>query len=321
MPSGGSLTPCSRGISTRMSVLQLPTPPEPLPPRRILAVFNPVAGGDRRASFNRVVTALRGHGCAVTVVETTGPGHAEVIARNASANEFDVVAAAGGDGTINEVVNGLGDSGPNLGLIPLGTANVLASEIGLSHASDKVAHALAFGRAREIRVGRANGRRFVMMAGVGFDANVVAGVSLPLKRRIGPLAYVWQSVKEAAVSRFDRCDVTINGGEYRPVSVVICNGRRYGGPFIAARNASLYEARFKILLMHGGGWFSVLRYGIGLLLGRVTMWRDVQVITAQDVTVRGLTGQAIQIDGDATTTLPVHITMDPLPVRLIHPVR
>ncbi len=302
-------------------MLQMPAAPESPPPRRILAVFNPVAGGDRRTSFDRVVTALRGHGCVVTVMETARAGHAEVIAREASAEDFDIIAAAGGDGTINDVVNGLIDRPLTLGLIPLGTANVLASEIGLLRSPEKIAHALAFGRAREIRVGRANNRRFVMMAGVGFDANVVAGVSLPLKRLIGPLAYVWQSIKEAAVGRFEPCDVSINGGEYRPASVVICNGRRYGGPFIAARNASLYEARFRILLMYGRGWLSVLRYSIGLLVGRLTMWRDVQIVTAQDITVRGAVGQPIQIDGDATTTLPVHITMDPQPVLLIHPVR
>src|SRR4051812_46974500 len=87
-----------------MHTLKVPTPSGLSAHRRILAVFNPVAGGDRRMSFDRVVAALRGHGCAVTVVETTGPGHAEAIARDASADEFEIVAAAGGDGTINEVV-------------------------------------------------------------------------------------------------------------------------------------------------------------------------------------------------------------------------
>src|SRR5205814_703937 len=121
-----------------MSSLELPTPPEPPRPRRILAVFNPVAGGNRRANFDRVVTALRAHGCTVSVVETARPGHAEAIARDAQADDFDIIAAAGGDGTINEVVNGLADRPMNLGLIPLGTANVLASEIGHGRTPEKI---------------------------------------------------------------------------------------------------------------------------------------------------------------------------------------
>ena len=195
-------------------------------PRRILVVFNPAAGGNRRERLKRVVAAVRALGGIVTVVETTAPGHAEAIARDVLPETYDVIAAAGGDGTVNEVVNGLGDKDIVLGLIPVGTGNVLADEIGLGHATHKIARALAFGPMRPIRVGRANGRRFIMMAGVGFDANVVNGVSLKLKKWLGPLAYVWQSILQATSDRFEICDVTIDGTAYRTVSLVACNGRR-----------------------------------------------------------------------------------------------
>jgi diacylglycerol kinase (ATP) len=150
--------------------------------RRILIVFNPAAGRARRSRVDRVVATLQGFGCAVTVKETEAPGHAETIARDVADDDFDVIAAAGGDGTINEIVNGLKGNNLALGVIPLGTANVVADEIGLCRSPAAVANALAHGPAKPIHVGTVNGRRFVMMASAGFDANVVSKISPPLKK-------------------------------------------------------------------------------------------------------------------------------------------
>lgn len=288
-------------------------------PRRILAVFNPAAGGEQRARFERVVETVRKLGGVVTIVETTAPGHAERIARDTAAEHFDIIAAAGGDGTVNEIINGLSGRDIPLGLIPVGTANVLADEIGLGKDIHKIAQTLVSGVIKPIRVGRANGRRFTMMAGAGFDANVVDRVSLRLKKLIGPLAYVWQSAIQATTDRFESCDVTIDGTAYKTVSVVACNGRRYGGPFVAAPNASLCDDSFQILLMNGRGWLSVLRYGLGLMLGRLTKLSDVQLIAGRALTVSGHTGQPVQADGDIVAHLPLTVTIDPTPVRLVHP--
>jgi diacylglycerol kinase (ATP) len=287
--------------------------------RRILLIFNPAAGGSRRERFERVVGALLEMSCAITVVETHGPGHAEALARDVSVKDYDVVAACGGDGTVNEVINGLAGKDIALAVIPLGTANVLAEEIGLSRDPRRLAAALAEGPIRKVHVGRANGRRFTMMAGIGFDAMVVSRVSLKLKKRVGPLAYVWESLRQAMRYGFQRHDVTIDGVAYRPVSMVACKGRRYGGPFIAAPEASLGEDKFHIVLMNGRGWLSVLRYALALALGRLTAWRDVQLVAGREVVVSGGSGQPVQADGDIVATLPLRISLDPDPVRLVYP--
>jgi len=290
--------------------------------RRILAVFNPAAGRNRRARFDDIVDRLRKLGCFVSVVETTAPGHAEAIAREASANqdsEFDVIVAAGGDGTVNEIANGLKGGSLALGLMPLGTANVLADEIGLGRSVDAIARALALGPIHPIHLGRINGRRFVMMAGAGFDANVVHGVSLALKKVIGPLAYVWQAAVQAFREDHAGCAVKIDGMPYKTTSVVVCNGRRYGGPFIAAPNASLTEDRFHVVLMQGRGWINIARYGIALILGKISTLSDVLIVPGRDVEVDGIKGRPVQADGDIIATLPAHISVDPEPVRLIFP--
>ena len=288
-------------------------------PRRILAVFNPAAGRNRRDRFNAIVAALKNHGCAITVAETKAPGHAEEIARDVVVEDFDVIVAAGGDGTVNEIINGLPGKAIALGLMPLGTANVLADEIGLAKANDVVARTLATGPIRPIYVGRANGRRFCMMAGAGFDANVVSGVSLALKKKVGPLAYAWQAFVQGFRDSYAPCDVTVDGVAYRTTSAVACNGRRYGGPFVAAPQASLADDRFQVVLMKGRGWFSVLRYGLGLMAGKVGAWPDVDILPGREVTVVGQKGQPVQADGDILTTLPLKLTIDPEPVRLIYP--
>jgi len=295
--------------------------------RRILAVFNPAAGRNRRDRFDEIVAHLRELGCFVSVVETEAPGHAEVIARESSADsdsKFDVIVAAGGDGTINEIVNGLSSGGRSgaslaLGLMPLGTANVLADEIGFPRGAKAIARALALGPIHPIHVGRINGRRFVMMAGAGFDANVVHGVSLRLKKVIGPLAYVWQAAVQAFREDHAGCTVTIDGVAYETASVVACNGRRYGGPFIAAPEASLRDDCFHVVLMQGRGWINTARYGVNLILGRIGKLSDVLIVPGRDVVVRGIEGRPVQADGDIVAKLPAHISVDPEPVRLIFP--
>ena len=155
--------------------------------RRLLVIHNPVAGWRRVERFRRTVQQLEHHGCAITERATTGPGDAETIA--SAAGEVDVVVVAGGDGTVNEVLNGLmqrpGDPLP-LAVIPLGTANVLAGELGLPIEPEGVARAIAHGRTVTAHLGQARfdgqARRFALMAGAGFDAQ--AGewetVTLPL---------------------------------------------------------------------------------------------------------------------------------------------
>ncbi len=288
-------------------------------PRRILVIFNPAAGRARRARLDVIVERARKLGAQVTVVETQAPGHGTTLARETLTGAFDVIAAAGGDGTVNEVINGLGGKAVALAVIPLGTANVLADEIGLGRADAQIARALATGPLRPIRLGLANGRRFVQMAGAGFDANVVAAVSLPLKKKLGPLAYVWAAAVVGFTGKLPISAVTIDGVPYKSASAVACNGRRYGGPFVAAPHASLADNSFQVVLMKGNHPFSFFRYGLGLVLGLVGKWWDVEIVTGREIVIEGVAGQPVQADGDIVTTLPVRIEVDPAALMMVFP--
>lgn len=288
--------------------------------RRALVIHNPTAGARRRARLATVLDHLRRFGCAVTVRETTRRGDAESFARAASAAEFDVVAAAGGDGTANEVVNGLAPDGPALAIIPLGTANVLASEIGLDPADAvAVARAIAFGAVRPIHVGEANGRRFLMMAGAGLDAEVVAMLDPAFKRRFGKLAYVMESLRQALRYTFPTLTVAADGRDHACRMIVACKGRHYGGPFVVAPKARLDAPTFEVCLLPGGGLAATLRYGFALPFGLLPRLGDVLTVSARRIVISGPAGAPVQGDGDVIARLPAEVSLAAATVGLIMP--
>src|SRR5437660_950350 len=176
-------------------------------PKTVLLIRNPTAGRRRRGLVDAVVRQVRTEGWTVDLVDTEAVGDARRLAETCDGARYAVIAVAGGDGTINEVVNGLahrGGDAPALAIVPLGTANVLAHELGLGFGAAAIARTMVSGRALLVRPGEAcNGgdpRCFSLMAGAGFDAKVVAGVSALLKRRLGRGAYLTARCRRATIS-------------------------------------------------------------------------------------------------------------------------
>ncbi|MFC3230934.1 diacylglycerol/lipid kinase family protein [Marinibaculum pumilum] len=167
--------------------MHVPVPPGP-DRLCILVIHNHAASWRRFERFSSVLGALATAGCEIVVRRTEGAGDPMRLARAADRQAFDLIAVAGGDGTINDAVNGLHAGSPPLGLIPLGTANVLAHEIGLGTGPDQIVSCLLAPRRLAVRPGVVNGRRFMMMAGIGFDAHAVRAIPKPVKRRLGKAA-------------------------------------------------------------------------------------------------------------------------------------
>lgn len=287
--------------------------------RKILLIYNPIAGRRRGALLREVLAALQASGTDVTVRETAARGDAERLAREAGDEPFDVVAVAGGDGTINEVINGLDFARSTLAIVPMGTANVLAREIGLPVEPEAIARTIATGAPRAIHVGRANDHRFVMMAGVGFDAHVVANIDPQLKQRIGKGAYVWESLVQMVRFgdrryRVDLADQTFDVG-----SLVIANGHFYGGDFVCAPDARLDLARLDACLFMGSGRINAMRYSTALVTGRLDKLSDVKVLPTDRIVVSGPAGEPVQGDGDIIAHLPATISLDPQQLKILAP--
>jgi diacylglycerol kinase (ATP) len=293
--------------------------------RRLLIIHNPTAGRRRRRFFLNVLAALERLDCVVTLQATSRRGDAEAFARTANSDEFDVIVAAGGDGTISEVVNGLlrRDDGAEdlpLGLIPLGTANVLALELGLPTRAEKLAQILAIGSRRPCYPGLANERLFLMMAGVGFDAHVVNNVSLPLKKLIGKGAYVWATLRELWRGDARRYTIHIDDRTLTAASIVISKGRLYGGRYVCTPDARLDQPSFQVCLFQRSGVWATLRYILGFMRGAIPKMKDVTLIDARDFRIEGPTGDPVQGDGDIITHLPLDIRIADKSVDLLAPV-
>lgn len=279
-------------------------------PRRVAVIFNPAAGRRHGWRFQATVERLDG---LVTLYRTTKPGDATEMALSMVGEGADVVVAAGGDGTINEVVNGLAGSSVAMGILPLGTANVMAHALGIGTRPDKVAAVINRGRRRPLHLGRLQsadqegGRLFVLMAGAGFDAQVVADVNAALKRHTGALAYVVETVAGALKYPFPPLKVTVDGKPHAGVTAVVCNGPLYGGPFVAAPRADLEKPGFEIRLLERPGIKNVLRYGAMLVLGKLDGLPDAPSVLGTRIVIEGVAGAPVQADGDILAHLPVTI--------------
>ena len=302
------------------------------PARSVLLILNPTAGRRRRGLVDAVVRRVRSQGWTVDVVETTASGDARRFAEASDAGRYGVIAVAGGDGTINEVVNGLAAraaTAPPLAIVPLGTANVLAHELGLGSTASSLAEAMTAGREVVMHPGQANAagrpRCFSLMAGAGFDAKVVAGVSAPLKRRWGKGAYVWRSLIEARRYRPVRYAVEIDGVSHEAASVIVTHARHYAGPYVVAPEASLDAPLLHVCLFERWGWMHALRFGAALLRGALPRTSGYRVVAGREVRISVLNDagesrrQPVQIDGDDALTLPISIGLSPETVRLLTP--
>lgn len=293
-------------------------------PRRLLIIYNPTAGQRRRRRFEAVLGALRALGCRPDLRETAAAGDAEALARAADPGAADVVVAAGGDGTVNEVINGLaGSGGPGgalpLAVLPLGTANVLAAEIGLDADPGALARTIAEGPARPVALGQANGRLFSVVLGVGFDAKVVDGVDTGLKRWVGKGAYVWEVVRQLGRFGFPEYRVTLDGTSHAAASVIVTRGRYYAGRFVVVPEARFAEPALHVCLFTRPGVWNVLRYAAALGLGQLRRLPDYRVLPGREVLIEGPEGDPVQGDGDILTRLPVTIRVLSEALKLVVP--
>jgi YegS/Rv2252/BmrU family lipid kinase len=298
--------------------------------RRLLVIFNPAAGRMPRRRLTAVIRQLERLGCRVTVRETAARGDAEVFARDADPALFDVVVAAGGDGTINEVVNGLASGGLPLGILPLGTGNVLANEIGLPRDGRRLAAALATSAPRPVWIGEiasagsgGTPRHFVMMAGIGFDAAVVTRLDEKLKRRVGKLAFVLAILQELLGYRRGQFCVTSDEGKHHAASLVVAKGHFYAGRFVLAPEASLDEPWLHLVLFKRAGRLAAIRYLVAMALGIAHWLPDVEIVRGKSITVTAAQDQPasapVEGDGDIVASLPVTFRVAERPLQLLHP--
>ena len=286
---------------------------------KAVIIGNPHSGsaGDE-GYLERFADALRAGGLEVEVLNTERPDHATELAAMAGDR---LVIAAGGDGTVNEVVNGLSKDA-TLGILPLGTANVLARELGLPLKPEDACERILSGTGSQMDVGVATDvegteRRFACMAGIGFDANVVREVTPRFKRYLRSLAFPLVALK--VYFRGDLPDLHLIDGDTTHVAqlAIIANGHYYGGDFKVAEEASLTSGKLQVVLIEKVG--RLLRADIlARVLTKRPLDRDAKSFSAQDVRAESPGGRVpVQIDGELWGQLPMSFRIEPAAIKLI----
>jgi len=311
-------------------------PPVPL---RARIIANPSAAGGRdwgdalRAAAGR----LAEHGWTVSWRYTEQTDHARALAATAAGEGVDVVVVAGGDGTVNEAVNGLVDTATALAVLPAGTGNVLAAQLGLIgiptslHRADLVAAAEALCAARvhavdtgfaEVAGGR--GRHFCLWAGIGLDAavaQVLEGEGRELKRRLGPAAWGAVGLREALVARGSPATVDCDGRRItgRLLLGVVANVRLYGGAIDLNPDAVLDDGRLDVALFMGRSVWSKVRHLESVMRGRRGPSREWCGLTGARIAVDAEVPLPVHLDAEPFGTTPVAISVRPRSLRLMIP--
>ncbi len=289
---------------------------------KLFVIFNPAARGEKTRRVRKFLEAKAGR--SVILAPTERAGDARVLAARAVQEGFSVIVAAGGDGTINEVVNGMGTSGAALGVLPLGTVNVFAQELRIPRRIDAAWQVIQAGARRTIDLARAEAgattRYFVQLAGVGFDAQAVRVASWELKKKIGPLSYVWAGIKTLGTT-LAQVEVSVNGSGPRAAgaAVLVGNGRFYGGPFALFPKARMDDGLLDVCVFENCGYLDVLRYGQGILRGAHIDLGDVEYFQVERLVCNAPQTTPFQLDGEDSGDAPVTFSILPRALQVIVP--
>lgn len=295
---------------------------------RLCVIFNPTARGERAA---RALRQLRGVGESCALKPTQAAGAARLLAAEAVREGYETVVAMGGDGTVHEVVNGLADAPEGLertrlAVLPVGTVNVFARELGIPFHFQRAWEIAARGREQQVdlptmefqtRAGREQ-RWFVQMAGCGLDARAVELMSFPLKKRIGQFAYVVSGLR-ALCETPPRIRVSDGTREHEGQLVLLGNGRLYGGPIPVFERADLRDGLLDVVVFPKVNWFVILRYACAYVSERLLRRGAEHCFQARQVTIESVPSAPVELDGEHVGGAPATCTVRPQALRVVVP--
>ncbi|BCB96485.1 hypothetical protein JZK55_14070 [Dissulfurispira thermophila] len=305
----------------------------------IIIIGNPIAGGGALKKIRQAVSILENKGFNVNLMLTTQKGDAELFARQASQQSAEcsrlLVIAAGGDGTYNEVANGLIHSNIPMAILPLGTTSVLAKELNISN-DIKISLDIALnGKIQTIHLGKITckgsneksnssqnnlplvTRHFLLMAGIGFDGETVYSVNPYIKKIAGKTAYVLSGIKN--IFKYNPSIITLryDSEEKSGYNVIIGKASCYGGDFKVTPDARLTDPYFYVFVMHQKGKLNLIRYILGIVRTKHLKLNDISYFRTSEIEIEG--NAHIQIDGDYLGTTPAKIDLVTDAIKIITP--
>ena len=288
---------------------------------RFFIIHNPNAGQVARHLFDATLARLRQAGAWAEIVDTTRHGEGrKAVAEAAESRSFDAVVAAGGDGTVHDATEGLVGHSMPLGIIPMGTGNVFARELNLPGSPDGLARTLLKGEASATPLGQVNGRPFLFVVGIGFDAEAVRLFEREGNRALGRAGYVWPVLRALSSHQDRTLRVSTRRGEAEAQWVIVTRIKHYAGDLILVPQADLHQERLHVLRIVGSGPLHRIRQLSAFALGLLRYDPGVCVEAANWVRIDGDPATPVQIDGEVLGELPLEIGLHPKPLNLIFPV-
>lgn len=285
-----------------------------------LLILNPKAGlRARPGTLDRMLAVAAHLGWHVDVRETHARGDATRLAADAARDGLPIVLVAGGDGTLNEVVQGLAGTETAVGAIPLGTMNVWVRELGLPLEPAEAMRELLLGQVRRIDLGRANDRYFLLMAGLGFDAAAMHAVEGQTKRRFGPVAVLAAGAVVALGSRGSRLRVRADGRTFgtNALLVTIGNTRLWAGAVQITHHATAADGLLDVCIFPGRSLLTKLRHLALVFIGRHDNDPEVEYFQVRELRVAARPALPVQLDGEPFGTTPIHVQVVPGALRVL----
>jgi diacylglycerol kinase (ATP) len=280
---------------------------------KVLLIINPLSGGVNKHHIIKEIQALfsqQNHD--MDVYETSAKQDATRVAKE-RATQYDAVIACGGDGTINEVINGIAEKGVPLGIIPAGTENVLAKELGIPSNYRKAAQQILRGKKCVFDLGKANKRYFALMAGIGYDAHIASQVELlPLiKNLFGSAAYPLAALKDFFNYNHPKLRVQVNGKTYTGYFVIVANSRYYGRVFEVAHKANMQDGLLDVCIFQDLDLYNLIRYFVGVVTKKHDTFQDVHYMKAKQVRITGEHPVLAHVDCELIGKTPVEVEVCP----------
>lgn len=268
---------------------------------KILVILNPAARSEKASAMREKILALSPR---ITVWMTQSPGDARLLAQRSVQQGFETVVAAGGDGTVNEVVNGLGEAEVDFGILPVGTMNVFATELGISQNLLKAWEVIEAGNRRLIDLAKANDEYFVQLGGIGLDAEVVQSTTPDSKKALGPLSYLITLAQVAARKPPELLIEPVDGPSRKGRFVLVGNGRLYGGPFVLFKDARIDDGLLDVLVFENQSHWDIIRYVQAIAFGNHSELPDVQYFQTRGLRLSCEEYVPVELDGELCGHLP-----------------
>tara|TARA_B100000427_G_scaffold134757_1_gene112027 strand:+ start:23389 stop:24309 length:921 start_codon:yes stop_codon:yes gene_type:complete len=302
--------------------------------KKAVLLFNPQAGYGRKKNIFKknishqshyesllkmIKAELIAHNFELTTLILDKSINTTDIVAKLTPTKTDIVIAAGGDGTINKIINGLVISKLPLGIIPIGSVNILALDLNIALNIKQACQQIATGSPKKIDIGKANNHYFSSMAGIGLDAKIIKHTPLTLKKKFGLSSFAYIALKILSTYKYNPIHLSIDNKKtiHTAYSVIINNSKYYGGKFLISPKSSLTDGKLEIILLKKGNLRSLFQFLKHLIYGTLNTCNDITMIQGNTLNINNNEKHHLHVDAEYIGKETITISLLPKKLTII----